>query len=235
MRIIICDDDAQIVNQLNQLLIEFFNRNKFSMPDIQTYETGELLLQDSKEQDIIFLDIEMPGADGIYVGQTIKSKKPNAIIFVITAFLEYMDDAMRFHVFRYLSKPIEKQRLFRNLKDALQLFYSSTALIAVETKEGVFSTSADDIVCVEAQGRKTIVHTLDNSYFSIPKIDYWLNTLNFPCFFRSHRSFIVNMRYVTSFDHFLIYLNNNTRTAYLAQRKYTQFKKIYFSYLESMR
>ena len=60
-----------------------------------------------------------------------EKRNPDIIIFIVTSFLEYLDEAMRFHVFRYLTKPIDKQRLFRNLKDALQLYLSDNAKIAV--------------------------------------------------------------------------------------------------------
>ncbi len=72
----------------------------------------------------------MPGLDGIYVGNELKKKDKDIIIFIITSYSEYLDEAMRFHVFRYLSNPIDRQRLFRNLKDALDL-YHSTLLAAV--------------------------------------------------------------------------------------------------------
>lgn len=70
------------------------------------------------------LDVEMPGFDGIYVGNELKKQNESVIIFIVTSYLEYLDAAMRFHVFRYLSKPIDKQRLFQNLDDALELYYS---------------------------------------------------------------------------------------------------------------
>ena len=66
----------------------------------------------------------MPGLNGIYVGKELKEKNKNTIIFIITSYVEYLDDAMRFHVFRYLSKPLDKQRLFQNMKDAIQLYKS---------------------------------------------------------------------------------------------------------------
>ena len=95
-----------------------------------------LYLADQEEKDIVFLDIEMPGMNGIYVGNELKKANKNVLIFVITSYSEYLDDAMRFDVFRYLSKPLDKQRLFRNMKDALICYNSITAKILVETKQG---------------------------------------------------------------------------------------------------
>lgn len=120
MRILICDDDLEIAEQLNDTLNLFFQNNSLKLPEIVIYDNGEDLLADSMDKDIVFLDIEMPGLNGIYVGNELKNKNPNIIIFIVTSYSEYLDDAMRFHVFRYLSKPVDPNRLFRNLKDAIE-------------------------------------------------------------------------------------------------------------------
>lgn len=235
MRILICDDDPIIIEQINKHLCEFFHQNKLRLPEIVTYSSGDALLQDSGTQDIIFLDIEMPGVNGIYVGNKLKAKSPQTIIIVVTSFAEYLDEAMRFHVFRYLSKPIDKLRFFRNLKDALQLYNSNNTKIAIETKEGVYSISTSDIVCIEAQMRKVIVRTTSKDYISTQNMQYWSTTLKEHCFFQSHRSFIVNFAHITDFNNSVIHLYNNQVNAYLTRKKYTKFKSNYLLYLESMR
>lgn len=115
MRILICDDDVMIQRELTKYLSEYFHRHNLRLPDICRFHTGHDLLMDSGNKDIVFLDVEMPGLSGISVGTSLKKSNPDVIIFIVTSYSEYLDDAMRFHVFRYLSKPIDKQRLFRNL------------------------------------------------------------------------------------------------------------------------
>lgn len=97
--------------------------------------------------------------NGIYIGNVLKERNKNIIIFVVTSYSEYLDEAMRFHVFRYLSKPLEKQRLFRNLKDALAVYHTLSQKIALETKEETLTLPVNDIILIETQGRKIIVHT----------------------------------------------------------------------------
>ena len=177
----------------------------------------------------------MPGLNGILIGQELKQRNKNTIIFIITSFTEYLDDAMRFHVFRYLSKPLDKQRLFQNMNDALELYNSTNTKIPLETKDGVYTVSASDIIFIEGRKRTIHVYTTQREYIVIPKMSYWVTTLDSPCFFQSHRSFIVNMQYVTNFDHSLIHLYNDQYTAYLTRRKYSDFKEAYFLYLESTR
>ena len=235
MRIAICDDNPQIIEQLTKYLNEFFHKNKLKVPHIVSFTSGEALLSATTPNDIVFLDIEMPGVDGIYVGNKLKEANPKTIILIVTSFAEYLDEAMRFQVFRYLSKPIEKVRLFRNLRDALKLYNSSNTKVAITTKDGVYPVSTSDIICVEAQMRKVIVHTKSMDYYSTQNMQHWIDTLTEPCFFQSHRSFIVNLEYITDFDNSVIHLYNKQFTAYLTRRKYTEFKANYLLYLESMR
>lgn len=234
MRILICDDDILITEQLTKYVREFFSFKNLKQPEIISFDSGEALLQDTGAKDIVFLDVEMPGISGIYTGKELKKENPNVIIFIVTSFAEYLDEAMRFHVFRYLSKPLDKQRLFRNLKDALQLYNTSVTKIPIETKSGVYSIFASDIICVEAQRRKVIVHTTIEDYESVHTIQYWVEKLSMNCFFQTHRSFIVNLEHVTNFDHTLIHLYHQQFSAYLTRRKYSQFKAAYLLYLESM-
>lgn len=235
MRILICDDDILIAEQLNKLLQDYFKKKRLKEPEIVIYDNGESLLSDTNQKDIVFLDVEMPGVDGIFVGQKLKKANENVIIFIVTSYLEYLDDAMRFHVFRYLTKPLDAQRFYRNLTEALQLYNSCNTNISIETKEMVYTIPATDIVCIEAHGRNVTVHTSKKDFESIHTMQFWLETLTMPCFFSSHRSFLINMKHVTAFDHSLIYLCDNQFRAYLTRRKYTQFKEIYLLYLESTR
>ena len=97
----------------------------------------------------------MPGMNGIYVGNELKKANRNVIVFVVTSYSEYLDEAMRFHVFRYLSKPLDKQRFFRNLKDALAYYNSITLKIPVETKQAVYSFSCFADYCHRSSGAKS--------------------------------------------------------------------------------
>ena len=235
MRIAICDDDLAFLEQLKSYLEEFFKRSHLKCPQIITFSTGEALLDDPSKKDIVFLDVEMPGLNGITVANKLKEHNKNVILFIATAYAEYLDEAMRVHVFRYLSKPLEKQRLFRNLKDALQMYSLLTVRVPIETRQGVFTVDTADIACIEASGRKVFVHTRQKSYESVQNMAYWLQTLPENCFFQSHRSFIVNYAHISEFTPTLILLGNGQFRAYLTRRKYTAFKSAYLTYLESMR
>lgn len=235
MRIILCDDEDIFSEQLKDYLEIFFDNNKLEQPVIDIFDNGEMLLKDTGNKDIVFLDVEMPGLSGIHIGNELKKYNPDIIIFIVTSYSEYLDEAMRFHVFRYLTKPVDKQRLFRNMKDAIYQYTTVNAKITIETKDGVEVVKMSDIVCVEIINRRTIIHTNKKDYQSVNNMQYWLDHLDKACFFQSHKSFIVNMEYVTRFDTSMIYLAGGKLEAYLTRRRFKQFKNSYMLYLEGRR
>lgn len=235
MRILICDDDILMHKQLQKYIESYFEKTRARCPEIVCFSDGESLLADEGEKDILFLDIEMPGLNGIYVGNELKRANEHIIIFVVTSYSEYLDDAMRFHVFRYLSKPLERHRFFRNMKDAIDLYNSMTIKIPIETRQGVHILPASAVIAIEALGRKVIVHTTMRDFESVHTIQYYLDLLPKNCFFQTHRSFIVNFEHITDFDHSLVHMAGGQFHAYLTKRKYTSFKQSYLLYLESTR
>lgn len=235
MRIAICDDDILIIEQLKCYIKAFFETKNIKCPEIISFSSGEALLADKEDKDILFLDIEMSGINGIYVGRELKKANDRLIIFIVTSYPEYLDEAMRFHVFRYLSKPLDKQRFFRNMKDAVDLYHTITVKVPIETKQGIHTLLASSIIMIEARGRNVIVHTTLHDFESVHTMQYWLELLPKNCFFQTHRSFIVNFEHISDFDHSLVHLADNQYQAYLTKRKYSTFKNAYLLFLESMR
>lgn len=140
MRIVLCDDDKDVLNLLKKYLQEYFSSGRLAQPAYSEYMSGEELLRAEsrggmEKVDIAFLDVEMLGLSGIHTGARLKKLYPKIKIFIVTSYPDYLDEAMRFHVFRYLSKPVDKKRLFRNMKDALYQLSIDTREVSIETKE----------------------------------------------------------------------------------------------------
>ena len=128
-----------------------------------------------------------------------------------------------------------KQQKAAKNTSLLLLMSSSTdeSFLGITFRE--YSFPASQIIAIEAQGRKVIVHTARQDFDSIHNMDYWLEQLPKNSFFQTHRSFIVNFEHIVDFDHSTIHLSNQQITAYLTRRKYSSFKNAYLLYLESMR
>lgn len=235
MRIVCCDDDIRIIEELREHLQIYFKKISTPFPEFSFFMSGEELLKDEGPIDIAFLDVEMPGLSGIYTGAELKRRNPNVIIFIVTSYPDYLDEAMRFHVFRYLSKPIDQNRLFRNMKDALFRYSNVSKKIYIETKTITDVVYMKEIIFVEARERKVFVYTKKMVYESVQNLQFWIEKLPHSSFFQTHRSYIINLRYVSSYDNTLVNLCDEQYKAYLTRRKYNSFKNAYIMYLESMR
>lgn len=235
MRIVICDDDKIILQTLRKYLEEFFYKIGTKDYEIIEFSSGDELLDDPSENDIVFLDIEMPGLDGITVGKEIKRNYPRSIIIIVTSFSEYLDDAMKFSVFRYLSKPIDKNRLFRNMKDAIEIYLHRNLLIGIECNGEYKKIDSDDIVMLETRGRKIILYTVNGEYELAGTIKEWSDKLRTTNFYMCHRSYIVNIARISAIKEDKILLENGKYQAYLAKRKHTDIKRKFMLYLEKNR
>lgn len=233
MKFAICDDEPIICQQVSNILKEYFRLNKIRCQTIDIYHTGEELLQTKKPYDIIFIDIEMPGLSGIHTGEQYKTRFPRTLFLIITSYDSYIDEAFKFHAFRYISKPINKLRLFNNLKDAICEYNSYNEKIMVETKNCTFSIYTSEIIFIESYGRTCTVCTTTKIYDSVHNISYWQEHLENASFFQTHKSYIVNMRYINSFTVDTILLYNNQYKARLTRRKHSAFKNAYALYLET--
>lgn len=238
MRIVFCDDDVSVMYKLEKYLRAYFTENKLKQPEYEAFTNGEELLRSDKRPDIAFLDVEMPGIDGITVGARLKERFPYVKVIMLTSFSDYLDEAMKFHVFRYLSKPLEKSRLYRNMKDALYQISVDTKPVLIETVDESVTRFADEVIMVEADKHKVMVYTVDKIYESIQPMKHWETLLEIGSFYNVHRSYIVNMKFVRSFDTATIKMDSVSGVdyrAYMARRKYVGFKSAYIRYLEAMK
>ncbi len=238
MRIVLCDDDKDVLNLLKKYLQEYFSSGRLAQPAYSEYMSGEELLNSDGRVDIAFLDVEMPGITGITVGKRLKEKYPYAKIFILTSYSDYLDEAMKFRVFRYLSKPLEKGRLYRNMKEALYQISIDTKPILIETANESVTRYADEVIMVESNMHIVKVFTVDQVYESTQPMKYWETFLDVGSFYKIHRSYIVNMKFVRSFDSAMVKMcgaDGQIHWAYMARRRYVDFKHAYIRYLEAMK
>ena len=224
MRVMIVDDERMAAEELYDICTS--HRLIDEAVSFDNPADALVYIAQNTDIDIAFLDIEMPQLDGFSLARELKERNSKVVIFFITAFNEYQDDAMDLQVFRYLSKPIDKNRLFRSLKEALREYNMESVEHVIETPTATLVRRSYEIVCVETKGRKTTVYTLDGTYESTKNMEYWQSVLVQPCYFVTNRSYIINMSYVSSFDRESVVLKYGEQEliAYLTKRKYTEFK-----------
>lgn len=165
-------------------------------------------LQDNKV-DGIFLDINMPELDGMSLGKILSKLNPDMKIVFITAYRDYAADAFEIRAFDYLLKPYSEKRIHEVL-DSLAKSKEVQAENPVETakinKVTVLSgdkmvvISLDDICYIEVVDKECMIHTKDKVYSSKFKISKWEEILPKHKFYRTHRSYIINLDKITEVE-----------------------------------
>ena len=161
----------------------------------------------------------------------IKAKNSHTVIFFITAYNNYLDEAMDLNAFRFLSKPLDIKRLFAGLEKALELIDNTVISFMIKDSSTVYKISASDIIYVEILGRYTKVVTTDGKYMSNNSMNYWQEKLTATYFYLVHKSFIVNTNYITKYNSDQIVLNNKFDIP-IAYRKRAPFRKYFLRKIE---
>ena len=226
MNILICDDDRQYVDLLNKYVTSFFRNHNIPDYNIYKYFSGEDVVKDMKYIDIAFLDVEMDGINGIEVGRRLRQKNPDIVIFIITSYMGYLDEAMDQRVFRYINKPIEKPAIMRGMQKAIALSYKKAMgriVITVDNREIVVNQNS--IICVVATGHSKYIYTDDgNIYENSESMAYWKDKLDDNMFVQTNKSYIVNISYVKSISDGIIELNGIKEKAILSRGSRKELK-----------
>ena len=204
---VVADDEAPALDELVFLLREF--------PEIEIVATAHNGLEaveaiERHEPDLVFLDVQMPGLDGLGVINKLRADKAPMPSFVLcTAFEQYALEAFRLEVLDYLLKPVERERLSRTVERACrQMLDPEPASAAVPAGAGrnkiVVKTGghnlivdvADIIYATIDEGMITVVTTTAEGQTSYKTIEELLASLDAAVFWRAHRSYVVNINHI---------------------------------------
>ena len=230
MRIAICDDEKNI-----RELIKGKIANQYPNANIIFYNSGEELLLSDEHIDILFLDIQMSGKNGMETARELRKKDKSVIIIFVTAAEEYVFQAFDVGAFHYIVKPINDTKFTEVLYRAIEE-WNAKKLTNQEPEEkylminngGVhIKVTIDDIVYAEVFNRKVVIHKLNETIEYYGKMSD-LEALAGESFFRSHRAYLINFQYVEKYDATTIYLEKGT--ALMAKQKYPEFVKKYMKY-----
>ena len=119
LNVAVVDDEQVYLVQIENIVSRFL-LNKNIETRIYTYNSGEELLKAQHQFDIVFLDIQMNGIDGIETAQVFRRDSKSTAFFYVTSYAEYALRAMTMHPFAYIVKPIKPSEIENNLMDYLE-------------------------------------------------------------------------------------------------------------------
>ncbi|WP_339226201.1 LytTR family DNA-binding domain-containing protein [Oceanobacillus sp. FSL K6-2867] len=202
IRVLIVDDEPYNRKELKHLLSDFPQVNL-----IEEAESGEAAIMKTiqHQPDVVFLDVEMPKMNGMETAKAIKGlKKPPLIVFA-TAYPQFAAEAFRYDAVDYLLKPYDEEqlqetieRLEKNLKPATDTDTAKlTGKLAVEAEGDIFYVEPEDILYMSRSDKRTKLITKNGEFETKIALKDLENRLLAYGFFRIHKSFLINLEYVS--------------------------------------
>lgn len=236
MRILICDDNIYSANKTKDIIMEYFDGNEIDIT-IDMENDSRNIIDSDKSYDMAFLDVEMPHHNGLEVASYLKKQNSESIIFMITSYPHYLDEAFDLKVFRYLPKPPDKERIFNGLDSALKFYLRKTRVVLIEGNRAT-RVYIKDILYIMINKRKTLVVTKYGDYTSEKTLEEWKSSLPEEYFSQPHYSYLVNLQNITKLEKDFIILDRNKKenvSVKISQRRYKEFKTELFDFFADCR
>lgn len=230
LSVAVCDDEVleccNIAGKIREILKEI------KIPCIiRQFYSGRELLQSKESFDIIFLDILMCDMDGMRTAQIFREKAFDKILIFISSSRKYVWKAYDVEAFQYLLKPVDEKKLKRVLQKAvLKTEKHLQEFIIVSRERQKTKLFLDDIYYFEIKGRRIEVYGTGDVFTYYEQIGLLEDSLKGKGFFRCHKSYLINLKYVNAYNRQEVILDNGARIV-IEKRRYEEFCKEILEYM----
>ncbi len=234
IKIVFCDDDLSVLSEVNTLLNQYRAERNPEIAYMTFHSPLELLAEIEKglRMDILFLDVIMPGEDGISVAKEIRQYDNNVKIIFLTSSSEFAVESYTVGAYFYQMKPVCAEAFFELMDsviaDCEKVRHCSLIL---RCKSGITRINLEKLVYCEVIGRTLFFHLENGKVLeSIGSLDELCGKLvQYENFLRPHRSFLINMEYIQSISGRTITMDNLVEIP-IPHGKCSEIKNLYFEY-----
>lgn len=230
MKIAICDDEKEIREVLKNKIEKYYfpHSTEFS---IREYASGEELLEEElNEIEVLFLDVDMPGKNGMETANEIRKVNQEMIIVFLTAYSEFVFESFKVDAFRYLVKPLkdsELEEVLQVLED--RLYKDEDDYLNFQFQNQMYNIRYKDIIYIEGMRNKIWIHCKDKTYRWRGVLKNLEEALNDKGFLQVHRSYIINMDKIQRCDSQTVLLEDNSEVP-ISRYKLDAFREEYVKY-----
>ena len=234
IKIAFCDDDMEVLHQMNELLDRYRVERNEDITYAAFQSPFELLTEIEKgiRPDILFLDVVMPGQNGMDVAKEIRQYDTNMKIIFLTSSPEFAVESYSVGAYFYQLKPIWEESFFR-LMDAVlaECEKKKKNSLILRSKDGITRIDLQQLEYCEVRGRKLLFHLENGAVLeSAGSLDDLAGQLmQYSNFFRPHRSFLVNMEYIQNISSRSIKMVNDAVIP-IPHGKCSEIKNTYMEY-----
>lgn len=211
IRLAVCDDEPYMLDDIALRLSNYMKEKKL-VCRISCFSSGRELLDSDRFFDFLFLDIRMESPNGMEIAKLMRHQGFTGKLIFITVLKELVFDAFEVEAFDYLVKPLQDEKLFRTMDRALeQEGRAKVKSIVVQKGADCQVLRLDEILYCEVMGRKIYLHKKGREV-----VDYYCKLKDLEqsvdsCFFRCHRSYLVNLDYVREMRDGMITLSDGEK------------------------
>lgn len=224
LSVAVCDDEVLWCCVLSNRIQEILNEMGIPCTVCQFYN-GNTLLMEAEHFDILFLDILMQGLDGLKTARIFRQKSFDQILIFVSSSREYVWNAYDVEAFHYLLKPVDDRKLKAVLQRAVKKIRRHPREYLLIRRERQWQKIfLDNIRYFEIRGRMVDVHETEGVLTYYEQIRVLENRLQDKGFFRCHKSFLVNLNHVDSYNRQELLLSSGERIP-IAKRRYDDFCK----------
>lgn len=224
LKIAICDDQARDRQDLYQILLPEVAAK------IDQYDSGDDLLASGQKYDLIFLDIEMPGTNGMETAKKLREDKRQDLLVFLTAYDRFMPDAFTVKAFRYLLKPLQKDAILTVVKDALTEIRAYQQLAVPMPDRSYASIPLAEISLIESLGDQSCLYANGEKVISSKSLKYWEDQLDPALFFRLSREYLLALSHISSLSSKTVALDQGQELA-IPRRKRKDLEDRWLDYL----
>ena len=234
IKIAFCDDDMEVLHQMHELLDRYRVERNEDITYAAFQSPFELLTEIEKgiRPDILFLDVVMPGQNGMDVAKEIRQYDTNMKIIFLTSSPEFAVESYSVGAYFYQLKPIWEESFFR-LMDAVlaECEKKKKNSLILRSKDGITRIDLQQLEYCEVLGRKLLFHLENGAVLeSAGSLDDLAGQLmQYSNFFRPHRSFLVNMEYIQNISSRSIKMVNDAEIP-IPHGKCSEIKNTYIEY-----
>lgn len=191
MRIAVCDDEELFRIEFKSVLDKVLINAEY---DIDTFSGGSSLYEAFLKNpfDLVFLDIEMPGIDGITLAKRLRAISENVHIVFLTSHIEYALEGYEVNALRYLVKPVDMNKLGEVLKYVQDKKNNSRQIMIREEGENIV-IDISDIIYMESMDKNVRIVTSKNEYVTRYNIGDYEEELKNSGFLRIHRGYLISL------------------------------------------
>lgn len=233
IRIAICDDDAKFIKTEREIIEDYFAQ-KMLPYSIDCYFSGEELLKNMVQLgalDLIILDVEMKGKDGISVAKTIRERYDKVNIAFLSAHMNYSTDGYRVRAVRFILKNMDDLKAY--LSECLDCVIADMDLIDKEITLnftiGKRTLKISEIVCLKAKANYTVFEFLQeksDAYLIRSSLKNLTNAMKTFDFISISSKETVNLRHIEAVSRYKVILDNGVEIP-ISQKKYNGVFRAY--------